>query len=592
MEVLMNTEWSGGVERSTVTLAAAVAGAIIIASVLGISGWGVRALRWLVLDGPLEAAILIAWVVLVLLRNPYPGFDPVAGRLSRSHHRRKLLAGIRTINLLLVVLLLGAGLGLRTVLTQVPGLQILLVVAVALGCVGMVARRRPVSDVSRIELVVAVPFTFGFAAELLASGGPGTTTFDWAIAGAGAVAVAAGVAIAIGLPIRPPTPFDDPLKLILGGGAALMTGAVPTMSMMATPVLALLVMPTIVAVVELALLTQSGTVGRRGRGVPVLDILAEPAGRMERELRRIKGTYRRLRSRDLVESGELPAPEMLTHELDEHLKLALQMQVSSQARGGEDLPDLLDGEVEIARITYTQTVHGEVVSLRAIRAGDDRLALRLVDEYETEFALPFDEVDGSISAEQVAMIFLTSEPSPTNVGPFQVLSDVIPDIQTAFRMAMKIADTITAPSGIGAAIRSYFALTAMGAVAATRKTLDFRGLAISYEARFYGFGVVVTRSVINMFLQDLSLLLWALWIPVPALVVRRIRTIGLDTIRGDALQLLLAAAGAGVLGAIVFDLPIWFGALTIGPSILMLYLMFRQGPTERAILSPEWNSQR
>jgi hypothetical protein len=588
----LNDGRSSGVERSTVVLAVSLVVLLGVAGILGATDRGVLTLRALVLDGPLTDAVLLSWVVLVLLRNPYPGLAPMTGRLNAWRHRKKLLLGVRVVTLLLAVVMLGAGLDLLTGLLNLPGLQYLIAGALALAGVAMVARGRPVSDVSRVELLIAVPFTFGFWAFTLASGGPGVTTFDQVIAGAGAVATLAGIGIAVGLPIRPPAPFDHPLKLVLGGGATFLAGVLPSPSLTLNVVLALLVMPTVVVVVELAMLAQSGLIGGRGRGVPVLDVLEQPADPMERDIRRIKGTFRRLRSREMVASGELPVPEMLSHDLADHLKLALQMQVGSQARGGEDLPDLLDGEVELARITYSRTVHGEVVSLRAVRAGDDRLALRLVDEYGTEFSLPFDEVRGTISQEQVVAIYLTSTPSPADVGPFQVLSDVIPDLQTAFGRAMEIADTLTAPRGIGAAIRGWFAMGIMGAITVARMSLDFRGLAVSYETRFYAFGAILARSMVNTLVPDLSILLWALWIPVPALVVRRIRTIGLDTIRGDALQLLLAAAGVGVLGAMVFDLPLWFGAVTIGPSILMLYVMFRQGPTEHAILSPEWMPQR
>lgn len=49
-------------------------------------------------------------------------------------------------------------------------------------------------------------------------------------------------------------------------------------------------------------------------------------------------------------------------------------------RGGMDLPDLLPHEVEIARLSYTQTVHCEVTSVRAQRWGH-RILYRVVDEY-------------------------------------------------------------------------------------------------------------------------------------------------------------------------------------------------------------------
>jgi hypothetical protein len=580
---------STGVDRGSTVLVATVAGLIGLSGILGASGWGLRALQTLVRNGQLGDALFLSWVALVLVRHPYPGLAPVTGRLSRSRHRRRLVTTLGVLTLVLVVVLLGGGLGLVTGLGGVPGLHYLLIGVVALGGVGVVARRRPVSGVSRIELVLAVPFTFGFLARELASEGPGITTLDQAIAGTGAVAAAMGVAIAAGLRIRPPAPFNDPLKLVLGGVATVMGGILPDAGLTMLVVLALIVMPTIVAVVELALLIEGGTVGGRSRALPVLEVLEEPTDPIERDLRRIKGTFRRTRSRELVESGELPVPDMRTHELAEHLKLALQMQVGSRARGGEDLPDLLSGEVELARITYTQTVHGEVVSLRAVRAGDDRLALRLVDEYGTEFTLPFDEVSGTISAEQVVELFRTSAPAPTDVGAFSVLSDVIPDLNAAFGRSFVVGDTVTAPRGIGAAIRGHLAMGIMGAVTVARMSLDVRGFAVSYEARFYAFGALVVRSLVNSLAPDLATLLWALMIPVPALVVRRVRTIGLETLKADAPRLILGAGAIGMLGAVAFDLPIAVSALTIAPSIVMLYLMFRQGPTERAILSSEWS---
>jgi hypothetical protein len=61
-----------------------------------------------------------------------------------------------------------------------------------------------------------------------------------------------------------------------------------------------------------------------------------------------------------------------------------------QFRGGEDLPDLENGEVEIARLTLANSVHGEVTSLRAkLTKEDGKISLRMVDEYESEIKLPY-----------------------------------------------------------------------------------------------------------------------------------------------------------------------------------------------------------
>ena len=107
-------------------------------------------------------------------------------------------------------------------------------------------------------------------------------------------------------------------------------------------------------------------------------------------LRRIKGNYRRSFVGAAIKDGGLESiPEAwTTHDLSENLKNLLQQQHPA-ARGGEDLPDLEDGEAEIARLSLTNSVHGEVTSLRAKQeAQGAKVVLRMVDEYESEIALP------------------------------------------------------------------------------------------------------------------------------------------------------------------------------------------------------------
>jgi hypothetical protein len=79
------------------------------------------------------------------------------------------------------------------------------------------------------------------------------------------------------------------------------------------------------------------------------------------------------------------------------------------------LPDLEDGEVEIARLSLTNSVHGEVTSLRAKPDGDG-VALRMVDEYETEIELPVDRLDKMPTDEEVLELFRKAEPSPMETG--------------------------------------------------------------------------------------------------------------------------------------------------------------------------------
>jgi hypothetical protein len=135
-------------------------------------------------------------------------------------------------------------------------------------------------------------------------------------------------------------------------------------------------------------------------------------------IHRIKGNYRRAMIRHhIVEEGwESIPPAWLEHNLSEPLKNTLGEQAAN-ARGGEDLPDLEDGEVEIARLSLTSSVHGEVTSLRARRSSDaDKISLRMVDEYETEYDLPFESADAPLSDEDVARLFLEASPCPAETS--------------------------------------------------------------------------------------------------------------------------------------------------------------------------------
>lgn len=86
-------------------------------------------------------------------------------------------------------------------------------------------------------------------------------------------------------------------------------------------------------------------------------------------LRRIKGNFRRqMISKNILNEGLPSVPELWSaHEISEDFKGILTSTAGPRARGGEDLPDLAEGEVEIARLTLVDSVHGKVTSLRAKR---------------------------------------------------------------------------------------------------------------------------------------------------------------------------------------------------------------------------------
>lgn len=142
----------------------------------------------------------------------------------------------------------------------------------------------------------------------------------------------------------------------------------------------------------------------------------KPTTPVETALRRIKGNMRRAMALAAVENdGFNTIPEdWLDHDLSDVLKNTLGRQ-QPNFRGGEDLPDLLDGEVEIARMSLVDSVHGEVTSLRARRDDDGRtILLTLVDEYgdisEEEYKLEMSCFSSPLTAEEVLQVFSNSEP--------------------------------------------------------------------------------------------------------------------------------------------------------------------------------------
>ena len=134
----------------------------------------------------------------------------------------------------------------------------------------------------------------------------------------------------------------------------------------------------------------------------------------------IKGEFRRdMVAQAIADDGIESIPDIWRAPgLDERFKGLLQSQ-HPQNRGGEDLEDLLDGEVEIARVILLDAVHREVTSLRArpAPAGDTaKILLRMVDEYQTEIELPRTEIEAALSTGEILAMFRDSEPSTTETG--------------------------------------------------------------------------------------------------------------------------------------------------------------------------------
>jgi hypothetical protein len=130
-------------------------------------------------------------------------------------------------------------------------------------------------------------------------------------------------------------------------------------------------------------------------------------------LQRIKGEHRRALVQVNIASGHFDdvPDDWKAHELTEGRKSYLQA-LHPRMRGGEDLPDLAPGEVELARLVLLDSIHGEVTSLRARRLPDGRIDYTLVDEYGTAFTIPIAHSEGPLTDDQVVEQFRHADPSP------------------------------------------------------------------------------------------------------------------------------------------------------------------------------------
>ena len=143
-----------------------------------------------------------------------------------------------------------------------------------------------------------------------------------------------------------------------------------------------------------------------------IDYFAKPKSLEEAIIRRIKGDHRKVFIAEAIKQDGLDSipPQWTAHNLDEMFKMMLTSR-NPRNRGGEDLPDLDDGEVEIARVSLADSVHGEVTSLRVRRDGASMM-LRLVDEYETEFELPSQRIERPFTDEELVEFLADCEPCP------------------------------------------------------------------------------------------------------------------------------------------------------------------------------------
>lgn len=162
-----------------------------------------------------------------------------------------------------------------------------------------------------------------------------------------------------------------------------------------------------------------------------IDYFAPAPSKEEAALRIIKGTYRRKMVKDEMKDGLENIPSgWLSHELTEILKNFLGGK-NPGLRGGEDLPNCAEGEVEIARVTLTNSVHHEVTSLRARPCPTGSgILLQVVDEYQNKFKAPRAKIDVPLSTREVVEFLNACDPNPFKTGcEFALQSFFYPDLQ-------------------------------------------------------------------------------------------------------------------------------------------------------------------
>ena len=120
----------------------------------------------------------------------------------------------------------------------------------------------------------------------------------------------------------------------------------------------------------------------------------------------IKGEARRLKVKEALEAGKDVSEWLLDPLLEEEPRRFIGG-IHPFFMGGEYLPSDLPGEATIARIALRSTT-ADVIEVRA-RPGRPGLLYRIVDEYETDFVMPFDRSKVPLSLGELVEVINESE---------------------------------------------------------------------------------------------------------------------------------------------------------------------------------------
>ncbi len=118
----------------------------------------------------------------------------------------------------------------------------------------------------------------------------------------------------------------------------------------------------------------------------------------------VQGEIRRRLILEALESGNpgIPPDGLLQPVLPPDLRDFLG-KLHPMLMGGEYLPAYLPTEIEIARVSLKSTT-GDVISVRARLEEDTFIHYRVVDEYDTEFSLPYDHSESPLVAKALVKL--------------------------------------------------------------------------------------------------------------------------------------------------------------------------------------------
>lgn len=151
----------------------------------------------------------------------------------------------------------------------------------------------------------------------------------------------------------------------------------------------------------------------------------------------ISGQARRRMIRDYWAAGDIAAldAELLKDDLDEQVRESLG-RIHPFFMGGEYLPDRLFDEVTIVRINLESTTY-DVIELRARRAPNGKIALRWVDEYDSPFFQPVQEIDRPFSFDELVEFICQSGLEDSDWKYFPLVYNAANDLSDGYPESLR-----------------------------------------------------------------------------------------------------------------------------------------------------------